>query len=67
MMSTGQTLEELGVTKQTLYKWIMLGKIECIRHEIGRRLILEFDPKEVARVKALLKKHPEKGKTLLKD
>lgn len=67
VLSTGQVLQTLGITKQTLYKWIMLRRIKAITHEIGKRVFLEFDPKEVARVKALMTKAPQKGKSLLKD
>jgi predicted site-specific integrase-resolvase len=67
VLSTGQVLQELGITKQTLYKWIMLKKIKAITHEIGKRVFLEFDPKEVARVKSLMKIKPEKGSSLLKE
>ena len=69
LLSTGQVLEALGITKQTLYKWIMLGRIKAITHEIGKRVFLEFDPKEVERVKSRLKKlnEQEKGKSLLKS
>lgn len=67
LLSTGQVLDILGITKQTLYKWVMLGRIRAITHEIGKRVFLEFDPKEVDRVKAKLKKERELGKSLLKD
>lgn len=67
LLSTGQVLQELGITKQTLYKWIITGKIKTIKHEIGKRMFLEFDPKEIDRVKSLLKKNREKGKSLLKE
>jgi predicted site-specific integrase-resolvase len=67
VLSTGQVLEELKITKQTLYKWIMLRRIKAITHEIGRRVFLEFDPKEIARVKSAMKKEREAGKSLLKD
>lgn len=67
LLSTGQVLGELGITKQTLYKWIMLGKIKAVTHEIGKRIFLEFDPKEVLRVKSMLKKDRKEGYSLLKD
>lgn len=65
LLSTGQVLTILGVTKQTLYKWIMLGRIKAVTHEIGKRVFLEFDPKEVNRVKSKLKKERQAGKSLL--
>lgn len=67
VLSTGQVLNILGITKQTLYKWIMLGRIKAITHEIGKRVFLEFHPKEVERVKLKMKDNREKGKTLIKE
>lgn len=67
VLSTGQVLEILGITKQTLYKWIMLRRIKAITHEIGKRVFLEFDPDEVERVKTAMKKQRDPGKSLLKD
>lgn len=71
LLSTGQVLERLGITKQTLYKWIILGKVKAIKHEIGRRIFLEFDPKEILKIEASLKtskqRKDEKGRSLFKD
>jgi len=67
VMSSGEVIKELKITKQTLYKWVLLKRIKAITHELGNRVYLEFDPKEVARIKASMKKNPEPGKSLLKD
>lgn len=65
LLSTGQVLTILGVTKQTLYKWIMLGKVKAITHEIGARIFLEFDPKEIEKIRGQMVKKREKGKPLI--
>lgn len=67
LLSTSQVAKTFGITRQTVYKWVLLRKIRADTHEIGGRIFLEFDPKEVARVKAKLKKKPEPGKSLLED
>ena len=67
LLSTGQVLRVLGITKQTLYKWIMLGKIKAITHEIGARIFLEFDPKEIDKIKSQMVRKREKGKPLIKE
>lgn len=67
MLTTGQVLKILGITKITLYRWIDKGKIHLKqRHEIGKRVIFDFDPAEVNRVKKLMLKNPKPGRSLLK-
>ncbi len=68
-LSTSDVLEELGITKVTLYKWILLGKIKPRRYKIGKRFYNDFNPKEIKRVKSLIKDPPDrdKGKSLLKE
>lgn len=67
MLSTGQVLKRLGVTRMTLYKWILLKKIKARRHEIGGRVFLEFDPTEVDRVAAKMKEKRKPGKSWFDD
>lgn len=66
-MSSGQVVKELKITIVTLYQWIKDGKIACKVRTIGKKNYYDFDPKEVARIKALFKKTPEPGRSLLRE
>lgn len=67
VLSTGQVMDILKVTKVTLYKWIGTGRLTAIRHQIGRRVFLEFSPDEIKRLKSEFVKKREHGKPLLKS
>ena len=66
MLSTGQVMDILKVTKVTLYKWIGTGRLTAIRRNIGNRVFLEFDPAEIKRIKGEFVKKRHHGKPLLK-
>jgi len=67
LLSTGQVLKQLGITRQTLYKWIMLKKIKAISHEIGKRVFLEFDPREIKKISRKMTKTRRRGYSLIVD
>ena len=66
-MTTGSVMEELGISRMTLYKWIDRKLISVIKAEHGGRSFFMFDRQEVLRVKGKLKPEREKGKSLLRS
>lgn len=58
--------QEIGVTRPTLEKWILQGKVSAKRMEFQGRIYHEIDDSEIARVKALIpKKRPHGGQPLI--
>lgn len=66
-LSSSEVMKVLNISKDTLLKWIMLGKIKPKKYQIGGRTYNDFDQKEVDRVKRLMTNKREHGKSLLKD
>lgn len=66
LLTTGTVMEELGISRMTLYKWIDRKLISAFKATHGKRSFLMFDKREVLRVKAQMKPTRQKGKPLLK-
>ncbi len=66
LLSTGQVIKILEITKVTLEKWRKDGKIKAIPVNIGTRIYWGFTAEEVKRIKAKMKGKREAGKPLLK-
>lgn len=66
-MTTGTVMQELGISRMTLYKWIDRKIIPVIVAKRGGRSFFMFDATEVRRVKSRLKPVRPKGKPLLKQ
>lgn len=66
-MTTGAVMEELGISRMTLYKWIDRNLIAVIKAVRGGRTFFVFDEAEVRRVKSRLKPKRQKGKPLLRS
>ena len=62
--SIPQVLEELGISRAALYKYLAEGKIHAKKDELGERTIFKFEPEEVIRFKDTMKKKREPGKSL---
>ena len=65
-MTTGAVMEELGISRMTLYKWIDRNLIAVNKATRGGRTFFLFDKEEVLRVKSRLKAKRQKGKPLLR-
>ena len=64
-LSTRDVMRILGITEPTLRNWILTKKIKPRVHKIGTRNYYDFSDEEVDRVKKLLKKDWEQGKSKL--
>jgi len=68
LMTTGDVMKVLGITRMTLYNWMKAvpPKIHAARLGEGKRVFFAFEKSEVMRLKKLMKPTREKGKSLLK-
>jgi len=64
-ISGQKVCEELGISKMTLYKWMLQGKVKFRRLEISGRTHLFFSRDEVNRIKGSIVKKREPGKSLI--
>lgn len=67
LMTTGSVMQELGISRMTLYKWIEKKIVPVWKVDRGGRSFFMFDADEIQRVKARLKAVRPKGKPLLKE
>jgi len=64
-LSANQAAKMLSISKATMEKWILRGKIKAKQRPIGARIYYEIKEKEVIRLKGLITKKRRKGKALL--
>ena len=55
LLSSKETMEILGITKPTLFKWISLKKIKPMKKRFGNRIFLKYDESEIAGIKSLMR------------
>lgn len=66
MLSAADAIREWGITKMTFFKWMVQKKIKVKRYKFGSRVVLALSAEEVSRVKNLMVKKREAGKSLFK-
>lgn len=66
VLSTGQVMRILGITRATVNAWIAKGKIHCNRIPVGDRTFLGFEPEEIQAIKKKMVKKRHHGKSLMK-
>jgi hypothetical protein len=59
--------KELGITRPTLEKWILQGKVKAKKIVVGERNYYEIDDIEIRRLKTHMVKDREDGKSWFKD
>lgn len=64
-LSVQDVMDSLGVTKMTVYKWVLQNKLSVKKIKIGKRVYLAFLKTEVDRLKPFVKKKWERGKSKL--
>lgn len=65
VLSTPEVEEILGITKNTVYKWIDKGKLKPRKIKAGKKTVYLFKEEEIETIKSKMKKKREKGKSLL--
>ena len=65
VLSSSQVIRRIGITYNTLYKWIELGKIKAIKTPIGDLVHYGFTEGEVKRIENSMVKERGHGKSLL--
>lgn len=67
LMTTGSVMQELGISRMTLYKWIEKKIVPVWKVDRGGRSFFMFNAEDIRRVKSRLKPVRPKGKSLLKE
>lgn len=58
--------KEIGVTRTTLERWILLSKVRAKKVVVGGRTYWEIDDREIERVKKIVgTDRPQGGKSLI--
>ena len=67
MISATNAIRKLRISRMTLYKWMLQGKIKGKRYRFGSRVVLAFNLKEIKRIKTLMVNNRKAGKSILKS
>jgi len=67
LLGANDVMRMLGITKMTLYKWVLQKKIKVRRFQIGSRVVLGFQESEVDKIKSRMVKKREPGKSLMRQ
>jgi len=65
LLSSGDAMRELGITKVTLYRWIYLRILHPRTYKFGARTFYGFDQEEINKIKPLLPKGRKSGSHLI--